>query len=102
MINDLQFAKSWMESRSKKYGPLRIKQELFKKGISREVIEEVGSGQVTGYSEEVAQKLLEMKLFRWKNLPLLEFKKKAYEYLLRRGFGYSQVKDIVANFIEKW
>ena len=101
MVNDKQFAISWVHSRSRKYGPQRIKQELYKKGIDKEIIETVISGQVTGYSEEVAQKLLEKRLERWKSLPTLEFKKKAYDYLLRRGFNYEMVKNIVEKYIEK-
>lgn len=102
MINDEQFAKSWMEARSKKYGPNRIKQELFKKGIDRKIIEEVISQQSTANSsEEVAQELLEKKVERWKNLEPMNFRKKAYEYLLRRGFEYELVKSVVEKYLKK-
>jgi regulatory protein len=96
LINDLEFAKAWVESRSKKKGPQIIKRELFQKGIDREIIEEVISEQVTGYSQErTAEKLLERKERIWKNLPILEFKKKALDFLIRRGFEYSLSKDVV-------
>lgn len=101
MINDEQFAKSWMESRSKKYGPQRIKQELFQKGIEREIIDEVLGKQVIDDSQKIAQKLLEKKIGRWKGLDSIQLRKKAYEFLLRRGFGYDLVQDIVENFIKK-
>ncbi len=102
ILDDVQFARAWTESRLRKYGPQRIKAELFQKGIGREIIEEVISLQSTVDREkEVAVKLLAKKVEVWRNLPSLVFKKKAYDFLLRRGFGYSQVKDIVANFIEK-
>ena len=58
--------------------------------------------QVTGNSEEeLAQKALEKKMKFWKNLPVLEFKKKAYEYLMRRGFEYEVVKEVIENLIKK-
>lgn len=101
MLDDLEFAKSWIESRAKKYGPQRIKQELYKKGVDREIIGEVSSMQVAGYSQEVATRQLEKKMKSWKNLEPLKFKKKSYEYLLRRGFGYAAVKEIIEKVIKK-
>ena len=101
LIDDERFARDWMQARSKKYGPLRIKQELFKKGINREIIEEVISSGFMSHDQEVPQKLLEKKMKVWKNLPYLELKKKAYEYLLRRGFEYSIVKETVEKYTKK-
>ena len=102
MINDLEFAKAWVESRKKKKGPRVLKQELFQKGIDREIIEEVISGQVAGYSgQEIAEGLLEKKMRVWKNLPRLEFKKKAYEFLTRRGFEYEVIKEVIEKLMEK-
>ena len=100
LLNDEEFARSWVESRKKKKGSRVLKQELFQKGISKEIIEEVISDQVTGYSgQEIAERLLEKKMRVWKNLPLLEFKKKAYEFLMRRGFEYETVKSVVEKII---
>lgn len=101
MVNDLQFAKSWMEARSKKKGPLVIKGELFQKGIDREIIDEVMGGQDTTNEEQVAQNLLEKRMERWKNLKPMEFKKKAYDFLMRRGFEYDLVKSIVEKELRK-
>ncbi len=102
LLNDEQFALAWVESRRKKKGLRVLKQELFQKGIDREIIEEVISEQRAhaesgeGYSEEqVAEQLLERKMRVWKNLSKLEFRKKAYEFLLRRGFEYEIVKSVV-------
>lgn len=101
MVNDKQFAISWMQSRTRKYGPQRIKQELYKKGIDREIIDEVFSSGFVVSGQEVAQKLLEKKIESWKNFPPLKFRKKAYEYLLRRGFEYSQIKYIIEKYLKK-
>lgn len=96
LLNDEEFAKAWVEARSKKKGPRVLKQELLQKGIAREIIDEVISDKVEGISqEETASQLLKKKMRVWKNLPTLEFKKKAYEFLTRRGFEYEIVKEIV-------
>lgn len=103
LVNDLEFAKAWVKARrgSRQKGIRVIKQELFQKGIDKEIIEEVISGQVIGDSEEeLAKKALEKKIKYWKNLEPQEFKKKAYEFLLRKGFDYSIVKEVVNNSID--
>jgi len=101
MVDDLIFARSWMEARSKKYGINRIKQELYKKGINREIIDQLFGEEGLENVEGVAQKLLDKKIERWKNLKPMEFKKKAYDFLLRRGFEYELVKGIVEKELKK-
>lgn len=102
LINDGEFAKAWVESRRRKYGINRIKQELFQKGIDRETIEEVISHQSLVIREEqIAEKALEKKLRIWNQLKPQEFRKKATEYLMRKGFEYSVVKEVVDTSIKK-
>ena len=102
MVNDLEFARSWAESRLKKYGPRRVKQELYQKGIDRETVESIMYQVLSIKSEEeVARETLEKKLRVWKSLEPLEFKKKATEFLMRKGFEYEVVKGIVENIIKK-
>lgn len=104
MLNDLEFAKAWVESRRRSKGKSAkaLKMELIKKGIKRDIIEEVVRLQVTGYSEEgLAEKALEKKMKSWKNLDRQTFKKKAYGYLMRQGFEYSLIKSLVEKFLGK-
>lgn len=102
LLDDKQFALSWFASRSKKKGIQVIKGELFKKGISKEIIDSVvETGQDTNSQEIVAEKLLEKRLERFKNLSALDKKKKAYDFLMRRGFDYDLVKELVEKFIKK-
>ncbi len=100
MLNDLEFAKAWVESRSKKYGVQRIRQELYKKGINKETIEDVIIGLV-GSSREVAEKQLEKKINSWETLEPLKKKKKAYEFLLRKGFDYGTVREVVEKKLKR-
>ncbi len=97
LIDDLEFAKSWVESRSRKLGPNVLKMELIKKGIDREVIEEVMNIKDENSKDpiEVARALLEKRIDRVKNLPEPEKKKKLLEFLIRRGFDYSLARDLV-------
>ncbi len=98
MVNDLEFAKAWTEARrkSKQKGIKAIKAELFQKGIDKEIIEEVTGVESQESSEkDLAKQALEKKLKYWKNLPVLAFRKKAFEFLMRKGFEYDVIKEAV-------
>jgi regulatory protein len=102
LLNDLEFARVWIESRSKKLGINRIKQELYQKGIDRETIEEVISekGEAIG-SKEIVEKALEKKVNTWKNLDSNKFRKKAFDYLMRKGFEYETIKAVVESKLKE-
>ncbi len=104
LVNDEVFAKAWVEARrkSKKSGIRVLKSELFQKGIDRETIELAVSSQQSVVSEEnLAKEALEKKIRSWRNLPELEFKQKAVQFLVRRGFDYSIAKEAVDNYLKK-
>ncbi len=102
LLNDEQFAKDWIEARSKKYGINRIKQELYQKGISREIIDnEIRDNRYEINSVQTAKKLLERKMRVWKNLVPMESKRKATEFLMRKGFEYSVVKETIEKILKK-
>lgn len=104
LLDDLNFAKSWVESRrrSKYKGKNILKLELMQKGISREIIDQVLEDDYEGgqSEESLAKAALEKKAKVWKNLPELEFKKKSTEFLIRRGFDYSVAKNVIDNFLK--
>lgn len=95
MIDDKVFALSWVESRrrSKKKGPRVLKMELLQKGVARDIVDEVLSDG--GDQEQLAREALEKKIRVWKDLPKLEFRKKAYDFLFRRGFDYQVIKKVI-------
>ncbi|OGE29332.1 hypothetical protein A2867_03185 [Candidatus Daviesbacteria bacterium RIFCSPHIGHO2_01_FULL_40_11] len=97
LLSDEEFAKAWVEGRrrSKKKGKVALKQELFQKGIDKEIIEEVLSQTTDEMEQELAKQALEKKMKVWKNLLPLEFKKKAFEFLTRKGFEYDIVKEVI-------
>ncbi len=105
LINDVRFAREWVEARrkSKKKGINALKAELFQKGINREIVDEViGADKTDEMSEEnLAKESLEKKLRIWKSLPEAEFKQKAIQFLMRRGFNYDIAKQVVENSIKE-
>lgn len=104
LINDLEFAKAWVEARrrSKQKGVQALKTELYQKGINKEIVEEVLDHKSWAISEgELARQALEKKMRSWKNLDSQLLKKKAFEFLLRRGFEYDIVKVAVENIFKK-
>lgn len=95
-INDTEFAKWWIEQR-REFKPKSfraIRMELVKKGISREIIDELNKPQDRDETK-LALKLIDKKLKRWSGLPELEFKKKVYNFLGSRGFGFDVIKEVV-------
>lgn len=102
LINDEEFAKTWVESRrrSKNKGKIALKQELLQKGISKEIIDEQLSIGTEVTEEQLAKQALEKKINSWKNLPILTFKKKAYNFLLYKGFDYDTIRKVVGVFIK--
>lgn len=100
LLNDEEFAKAWVESRSKKRGIKVLKSELYKKGINRDIIE-VEAGSLESEQENIAKDLLLKRLHRFKSLPVLDIKRKAYEFLLRKGFEYEIVKEVVEKLMKK-
>lgn len=103
-IDDEKFSREWVQSRrrSKQKGSKAIRLELLQKGIDREIIERVISRQLSDVrEEEIAEKALEKKVRIWKNLEPDEFRKKATDFLMRKGFEYGVVKATVDKFLLK-
>ncbi len=90
-LNDAQFAKTYVELKSHKYGRHYLTAELRRKGVS----EKDADAAVCAISEKdedenaffVAKKYI-------KNRPLdIEVKQKCFRYLLSKGFSYDSAKS---------
>jgi len=100
-INDLEFARWWVEQRStfRPRGKFGLTMELRQKGIDKTIIEK----SINKVDElPLATKLAQKKLRVYKNLPRQEFYQKMSAYLVRRGFSWEIIKKVVAKFLEKW
>ncbi len=102
LLNDAEFASSWVESRkrNKKKGRIALKTELYSKGIDKDIISEVLNEHLSPDEEvKLAKEALYKRAKRWLDLPLKEQKQKSLEYLLRQGFSYEICKDVVDKML---
>jgi len=100
-LDDNAFAKWWLESRLRSHPKSlrQIKIELKQKGIGQEILESFATKSVN--EKDIAKKAIEKKIKKWQALPALDFKKKVYQYLLSRGFGYDTTCETFAFFSKK-
>ncbi|MFA5032045.1 MAG: RecX family transcriptional regulator [bacterium] len=95
LLNDLEYAKLWLESYKNAYGRFRLKSGLKVKGISEEIIKK--AFDETGVSELDTAKHIAEKWRRSHNkLPEKEANQKLVWFLLRRGISYDTIQDIIA------
>lgn len=100
-VDDLRYARNFVESRLKIKGVRLIRLELIKKGISRQVVDEVLSEVNTSDQEEVAIDLLQRKVKSWKGLDEMKMRQRAYGLLGRRGFGGALIRQVVEKVVVK-
>lgn len=101
LVNDEEFAKWWIEQRqgSRPRGIRVIKMELKQKGISDELIT---SYQLLITNQlELAKKALEKKVKSYRNLPREKAYRKLSQFLLRRGFDWDTVKEVIDEVLKK-
>lgn len=88
-LDDLKFAEWYVENRFVKKGVSRrrLEVELVKKGISREIINQVFSESERNDETEIL-KIIEKKRAKYDDEKLIQ-------YLVRQGFSYELVRDLV-------
>jgi len=94
LINDLEFAKWWVEQREtfKPKGKIALRVELKQKGISEEIIEKA---LVHIDEESLAKKALAKKIEAYRKLPPEEFFRKISQFLSYRGFSWQTIEKII-------
>jgi regulatory protein len=99
LLDDYEFASAWIRDRisDKPRGKTLLKQELWKKGIKKEIIEKVLREYFEDEEEELnlAKQLLEKRKKRYENLEKNVAKRRIMSFLLRRGFSYETVKEVL-------
>ncbi|PIZ01190.1 hypothetical protein COY62_00125 [bacterium (Candidatus Howlettbacteria) CG_4_10_14_0_8_um_filter_40_9] len=100
LLNDNVFAKRWVEERKVGRGKTVLSRELYKLGIANDIAEEAMK-ELKGEELEIAKELVEKK----KSFNGLKDRKEIYTkiggFLMRRGFSYETVKEIVEDKIKK-
>lgn len=101
LLNDLEFAKMFARSRmiTKPVGEFLLRRELAQKGLSEEQIE---AGVEEAYAEtdelKVARNIATRRKKRYSALDEVKAKKRLSDFLIRRGFSWEIVKDIIGNW----
>jgi regulatory protein len=99
-IDDRAFATYWVENRERfrPRGPQALQHELRQKGIPNDIITEVLESVDRSDS---AYRAAQERVRRLHGLSLQEFKTKLGTFLLRRGFGYDIVREVVDRLIHE-
>jgi len=93
-LDNLKFAQWFAELQARRNKSDRqIRAELFKKGIAREVVDEILDSEESG-EEQRLKALIEKKsrLIRYQKDP-----QKLAQYLVAQGFGWQEVKEALKN-----
>ena len=100
IIDDVDFAKWWIEQRMKfrPKGKLLLSQELFIKGIDKEIIQNALS-QID--EQEAARAIVQKKKKMIKTQKYQVAKKKLIGLLYRRGFTWEVIKNVVDETVPK-
>ena len=98
LINDLEFATAWVKDRLafKPRGRKLLKQELWKKGIRKDIIEQV-TEELCQDEDKSALELLEKIKKRYKDLEPKVAKRRMFSFLLRRGFSYEATQKALSQ-----
>ena len=101
-INDLEFAKWWVEQRTKfkKISPRLIKSELFKKGINKDTVE-TAFDSVKIDPVSLALEAAKRKLTTYKRFEPKIFREKMGRFLASKGFDWEVVKKVVDTYSRK-
>jgi regulatory protein len=108
-LDDVSFAKWWVEQRSnfRQKGWKIVELELKQKGISKEIIKNLESEMKNGTLEgvkgelEQAKELVEKNIRKYQGLTRQELYQKLGGFLGRRGFNYDIVKACIDEVLEK-
>jgi regulatory protein len=101
-LNDERFARLWVESRMhmNPAGDVVLKHELKRNGVSESIIEAVLAEKAEKYDEyELAFSMAKDRFERLKKLDRRKAMKRIYDFLLRRGFKYDNIRRVVENLI---
>ncbi|HEX7041799.1 MAG TPA: regulatory protein RecX [Patescibacteria group bacterium] len=104
-LNDLEFAKMWVRSRTsyKPKGEKLIRLELKQKGISNEIINEVFTDTESRVQSdlELAIEIMEKKRRKFEAMERQERFRKAGSLLARRGFNLDIIKQAIDQVFGK-
>lgn len=99
-INDTDFAFNWAEGRvrSRHIGPMILRSELLKKGISKDIVDKTIKEIYNKHNERsLAIDALNAKAKILKDIPEEKKKRRLYGFLAQRGFSYEIINEILGR-----
>ncbi|MDH5468924.1 MAG: recombination regulator RecX [Candidatus Aminicenantes bacterium] len=105
-LDDRAFAIEWAEMRLRgKRGKRLIRQELLKKGIEKEIIndsiDEVFN-KVASTEDELAWQAIERKIPRYQKLEKSKAYRRIKDFLIRRGFSLETTENTLDKFFQNY
>ncbi len=94
-IDDVSYAKRYIEYRSRNKSRKQLKMELYAKGISNEIIAEIFEGMEDGETETIKSLILKKSREPW--LLGQEEQRKLKMSLMRKGFAYSEIEKVFSQ-----
>ena len=93
LIDDLRFAIAFAEHRkdAQKKGPYKIRQELFSKGVAKDIIDEAIGEVFSDENSQIDSAVLAAEKYI-NQLDTEEGKRRCFAALVRKGFSYSVAK----------
>ena len=101
-INDADFAFNWAEGRvrTRRIGPIILRSELLKKGISKDIVDKTLKEIYNKYSERsLVIDALNSKAKMQKDMPEEKKKRRLYSFLAQRGFSYEIINEILGEMV---
>jgi regulatory protein len=94
LVNDLSFARTWVENRSefRPRGRRALRMELYQKGIANQVIDTVLRDLD---EDELAYRAACKQTRKYRRLDWPDYRRKMTAFLARRGFNYGTAAPVV-------
>ena len=103
-LNDIEFIRAFVaeKSKTKNWSTKKIKNELFKRGISSRLIDEIMNQRSKEEDIESAMKLakIKYKVLQKRNSEPKELQNKLSAYLFSKGFDYDLIKEVFNKLIK--
>ena len=101
--DDLRYATDYIDYRRSTMGRRRIEQELYRKGISQQTVEQAWLQCIESDGEEdesaVIKQLLRKKGYCFESADIGE-KRRMFAFLVRKGFCTEQISKVLHNYSE--
>ena len=99
LLNDGEYARTVVRHYAAKgYGPRKLRDELYRRGVPRELWEEA-----MGEREPDGDQVVELARQKLRGAePTRENLKKASDYLARRGYGWEEISSALDRIREEW